>query len=99
MHGEYKTPGGKLVVVEFQVVEHRLSKVVVSGDFFLYPEDLLEVITGALEGLPAASDEARIAEAIDRAIPPGAEVLGTSPEGIAIAVTRALRTGEERSPA
>src|SRR6266513_2495323 len=39
MRGEYKTPGGKLVAVEFDVVDGRLAGVRVSGDFFLYADD------------------------------------------------------------
>ena len=55
MHGEYKTPGGKLVVVDFAVAQARLAEVVVSGDFFLYPEEALGDITGALEGLASVA--------------------------------------------
>jgi|SRR5680860_450395 len=95
MHGEYKTPGGKLVVVDFEVVQDRLHNVEVSGDFFLYPDETLSALTGALEGLAAELSEADIASAVHEATPPGAEVLGTSPEGIAIAVRRALRDAAE----
>lgn len=91
MHGEHKTPGGKLVVIDLDRVDDRLRNVEVSGDFFLYPDDVLTEITGALEGLDATLDEEAIAEHVRRAIPPGAEVLGTSPQGIAIAVRRALK--------
>ena len=35
MHGEYKVPGGKLVVVDLDVVDGFLRDVIVSGDFFL----------------------------------------------------------------
>ncbi|MDQ3656902.1 MAG: hypothetical protein M3457_17745 [Chloroflexota bacterium] len=97
MHGEYKTPGGKLVVVDFEVRGGQLRQVEVSGDFFLYPEESLAAITNALEGLPASTGEAAIALAIDRAIPSGTELLGTSPGGIAIAVGRALATAPEGS--
>ncbi len=90
MHGEYKTPGGKLVVVDFDVVDGVLRNVVVSGDFFLYPEEALEPLTAPLEGLPRETDETGIADAVRRGIPAGTELLGTSPEGIAIAVRRAL---------
>ena len=41
MHGEYKTPGGKLVRVDFDVRDGGLRDVVVSGDFFLYPDEAL----------------------------------------------------------
>jgi len=100
MHGEYKTPGGKLVVVDVEVQGGNLRQVEVSGDFFLYPEESLAAITGALDGLPASADEMAIAQAIDGALPAGTELLGTSPRGIAIAVRRALElrrpTGHER---
>ena len=90
MHGEYKTPGGKLVVVDFEVEDGRLKGVQVSGDFFLYPDEVLEPIMEALEGHSATTTEDQVAETVRQAIPPDAVVLGTSPEGIAIAVQRAL---------
>jgi lipoate-protein ligase A len=90
MHGEYKTPGGKLVRVDFSVENDRLRQVVVSGDFFLYPDDALEAITAAVEGLPAASSDAEIAASISAAIPEGTEWLGSSPEALTTAIRRAL---------
>jgi lipoate-protein ligase A len=50
VHGEYKTPSGKLVVVDFGVEGGRISNVVVSGDFFLEPPEALADIVRALEG-------------------------------------------------
>jgi lipoate-protein ligase A len=94
MHGEYKTPGGKLVVVDFEINDGLLRGVVISGDFFLYPDDVLSPMTEALEGLADNLDEAAYARAVADAIPAGAEVLGTSPDGIAIAVRRALQDVE-----
>jgi len=95
MHGEYKTPGGKLVVVDFDVIADLLRHVEVSGDFFLYPEETLFAMTASLEGLSAALDEGAIAAVVRTAIPADAEVLGTSPEGVAIAVRRAMRDDAE----
>ncbi|MCC6790990.1 MAG: biotin--protein ligase [Thermomicrobiales bacterium] len=95
MHGEYKTPGGKLVRVDLEVTDGRVSDAVVSGDFFLYPDEALEQITGALHGIPADLGEAEIAERVDAAIPAGTEWLGSSPEALAIAVRRALEPVEE----
>lgn len=95
MHGEYKTPGGKLVMVDFRHVDGRLRDVTVAGDFFLYPDDALGAITASLEGAEASLDERALAERVARAIAPGTELLGTSPEGIAIAVRRALATREQ----
>ena len=49
-YGAYKTPGGKLIAVEFAVEDGVLRHVVVSGDFFLYPEEALGSLAGALLG-------------------------------------------------
>jgi lipoate-protein ligase A len=90
MHGEYKTPGGKLVVVDFQVEDGALSEVMVSGDFFLYPEDALSDLTGSLEGVSVELTESEIAEKVRYGLRREAQLLGSSPEGIATAVRRAL---------
>jgi lipoate-protein ligase A len=92
MHGEYKTPGGKLVAVDFEVDDgtQRLRGVMVSGDFFLYPEEALDDITQALSGLPVDTDEASITRVVAAATPAGTQLMGFSPEAIAIAVRRAL---------
>lgn len=95
MHGEYKTPGGKLVVVDFDVIEGRLRNVQVSGDFFLYPEEEFAPLTTALEGVDADLDDVSFAERIRMDLHPDTELLGTSPEGIATAVRRALEAGED----
>jgi lipoate-protein ligase A len=96
MHGEYKTVGGKLVVVDFDVIDGRLRNVVISGDFFVYPEDEHAVMNNALEGVDADLDDESFAERIRMDLHPDTTLLGTSPEGIAIAVRRALEGGEER---
>jgi lipoate-protein ligase A len=90
MHGEYKVPGGKLVVVDFDVVDGRLSEVMVSGDFFLYPEEAMESIVSALDGLPISLDDGQIAQSVAAAIPQGTQLLGFTPEALAIAVRRGL---------
>ena len=90
MHGEYKTPGGKLVVVDFQVEDGALAEVMVSGDFFLYPEDALGDLTAALEGVSVELSESEIAEKVRFGLRQEAHLLGSSPEGIATAVRRAL---------
>lgn len=89
-HGEYKTPGGKLIAVDFEVEDGLLRNVEISGDFFLYPEEALDVLTGALEGLSVELSETEIAGRVWAAMPRGAELLGSSPDAIAAAVRRAL---------
>ena len=90
MHGEYKTPGGKLVVVDFGVRDGRLTGVVVSGDFFLYPEEALAQIVAALEGAPADASEEALAGRVQGAVGPEVTMLGFSPEAIGRAVRRGL---------
>ena len=90
--GEFKTPGGKLIAVEFDILGGELRNVVVTGDFFLYPEDALPVLTRALENTPASLDEASYAARIRTALDSRAELVGSSPEALATAVVRALRS-------
>ena len=90
MHGEYKTPGGKLIAVDFEVEDGRLRDVRVTGDFFLYPEEALADLTCALDGLSIDLAESEIAEQVRAAMPRDAELLGSSPEAIGAAVRRAL---------
>lgn len=90
MHGEYKVPGGKLVVVDLDVKDGALADVRVSGDFFLEPPEALDVINAALCGLPADADEARLAAAVAAALPDDAELFGFSAEAVAVTVRRAL---------
>lgn len=88
MHGEYKVPGGKLVVADLEIVDGQLCDVEISGDFFLEPEAALERITAALEGMPSTATEHELAQQV-AAASIGAELLGITPLGVAIAVRRA----------
>lgn len=94
MHGEYKIPGGKLVVVDFDLQDGHLQNVTLSGDFFLAPDEALEWMTSALEGLPADTPAAQVTERVQVAAAP-AELLGITPAGVALAVQRALAGGSQ----
>lgn len=91
MHGEFKVPGGKLVVVDLETRDGRLADVRLSGDFFLEPDDALRAIDAALTGMDAGSDAKALAAAVSGALPEGAVLLGFSPEAVATAVRRALQ--------
>lgn len=90
MHGEYKVPGGKLVVVDLIIVNASLANVQVSGDFFLEPPSALDTINQALEGLSVDSDELTMATSIHQALGATPQLFGITPEGVAIAVRRAI---------
>lgn len=94
MHGEYKVPGGKLVVADVQVngegADASLASVAISGDFFLEPAEALLAINAQLVGLAASTPVAELATVVARAAGPATQFIGFSPESVAIAVRRAL---------
>ncbi|QQD76765.1 lipoate--protein ligase family protein [Curtobacterium sp. YC1] len=90
MHGEYKVPGGKLVVVDLEVVDGAIQQFRLAGDFFLEPDDALPLIDAAVNGLPATTDAAGIAAAVRSALPEDAVLLGFTPDSVGVAVRRAL---------
>lgn len=90
MHGEYKVPGGKLVVVDLDVEDDQLVNVRVSGDFFLEPDSALNRITAAIEGMPQTSTASEIAAAIDENLTPSDVLFGITTHGVGMAVRRAV---------
>ena len=90
MHGEYKVPGGKLVVVDLEVVDGVIANFRLAGDFFLEPDSALDAINRSINGLPAETDAASLASAIRRGLPDGSTLLGFSPEAVGTAIRRSL---------
>ena len=103
-HGEYKVPGGKLVVVDFEVQpasavdsgelsgkdRQVITNFKLSGDFFLEPDDALPLIVDAVNGLDATSDVTDVSAAVLSALPADTHFVGFSAEAIGVAVRRAL---------
>jgi lipoate---protein ligase len=98
-HGEYKVPGGKLVAVDFQILDGRLSDVRISGDFFLDPDEALAVIDAALEGLDVNISSSQIATRLqvalaraeqDHTLTTPVTMTGFDVHSVAMAVRRAL---------
>ncbi|GIG40107.1 lipoate--protein ligase family protein [Cellulomonas phragmiteti] len=99
MHGEYKVPGGKLVVVDLEVRDGLLSDVSLSGDFFLEPDEALDVLSGALDGVPRDAGVAQLVHVLDDALrlaldqgrlPGPVAMVGFDVRAVALAVRRAL---------
>lgn len=90
-HGEYKVPGGKLVVVDLDVADGLLRDVSVSGDFFLEPDEALPGINRALAGLPENTTAADLSAAVTASLPPDAVLFGFSADAVAVTVRRALQ--------
>lgn len=89
LHGEYKVPGGKLVVADLAIVGGRLRDVELSGDFFLDPDETLERMVAAVEGVPVETPAEELAARL-RAATEGAMLLGVTSEGVASAIRRAV---------
>jgi lipoate-protein ligase A len=92
MHGEFKVPGGKLVVVDFEVADGLITDFQLAGDFFLEPDSALASINAAVTGLPANADAARIAKSIQSALASDAVLLGFTAESVATAIRRAMQS-------
>ncbi len=90
MHGEYKAPGGKLVVADVSIDDHRLSSVSISGDFFLEPDSALDAINSSLRGMKEDATVDDLARAVSSALDQSVVLLGISPQAVGIAVRRAL---------
>ena len=90
MHGEYKVPGGKLVVVDFEVTDGRIEGFRLSGDFFLEPDDALECINASVEGLNPNGTIEEFSDAIHKALPSEVHLLGFTPESVGVAIRRAI---------
>lgn len=90
MHGEYKVPGGKLVVADVSVAQGVLSEVSISGDFFLEPDSALNQINAALIGLPVTASHKTLTSAIEAALDDDVMMFGFSAAAVATVVRRAL---------
>ncbi|AWT26715.1 lipoate--protein ligase family protein [Corynebacterium provencense] len=96
MHGEYKVPGGKLIVVDLEVTRASesspgvLTGVRIAGDFFLEPDEVLVRITSALEEAPADLTAEGYAERVSDSLLRSDVLFGITAEGVGIAVRRAL---------
>ncbi|MGH7920639.1 MAG: biotin--protein ligase [Candidatus Dormibacteraceae bacterium] len=90
MHGEYKVPGGKLVIVDCEVAGDVLRDVQLSGDFFLEPPEALSTLDQALEGMAGDATEEAIRQRLDPVIEGRMTLIGFDAAAIATAVRRAL---------
>lgn len=90
MHGEYKVPGGKLVVVDFEVSDGLIHDFRLSGDFFLEPDDALDCINDAVEGASPNGTIEEFGARIQQALPSEVHLLGFTPDSVGIAIRRAV---------
>lgn len=88
-HGEFKVPGGKLVIADLDISDGGISRANINGDFFLEPDEALADINNALVGLQYDANHTAIVEAIDAAVDDSVVMFGFDAHAIATAVRRA----------
>lgn len=89
VHGEYKVPGGKLVVADLTLNDGVIESARINGDFFLEPDEALEDINAALTGLSVDTTHADLRTALTGSIRDDAVLFGFDESAIATAVRRA----------
>ncbi|WP_245667576.1 lipoate--protein ligase family protein [Actinomadura macra] len=62
----------------------------ISGDFFLEPDEALDVINAVLDGLPAGLEAREIGARVQAGLPRETVMLGVTAEAVGIAVRRAI---------
>jgi lipoate-protein ligase A len=89
-HGEFKVPGGKLVVADLAADDGVITWASINGDFFLEPDEALADINEALVGLSTHAPNTAISQAVADAVGPSAVMFGFDADSVAVAVRRAL---------
>lgn len=68
MRCEEKVPEGKLVCLEVFLEGGKAVRVLITGDFFLHPEERIEALEQALYGVPLSASEGEIAAKLQNAL-------------------------------
>ncbi len=91
MIASQKVREGKLVKVEVECDEF-IRKIKITGDFFLHPEDVLEMIEKSIFGLRKDTSTEAIASRINEiAEANDAQLIGISPESLSLVIREALK--------
>lgn len=90
-YAEFKAPKG-VIKVEVEVSSGKISRISLSGDFFMYPEDALERFEKILVG--TSVDRAELLQAVRRFYESGVRTPMVEPEHWVEAVLRAAEEGE-----
>ncbi|MFW9933722.1 MAG: lipoate protein ligase C-terminal domain-containing protein [Candidatus Thorarchaeota archaeon] len=87
----YKVPEGKLIKIQVSVNENQIQDIVITGDFFLHPEECILRIEEKLRG--CNTDEEKILETITEAIASmDAKLIGASVNDFTFAILQAIES-------
>lgn len=90
----YKVPQGKLlkIFLDFGPADSRINSVKITGDFFLHPENGIELIEKKLRGVRIAEAEGIVTKAVQENL---LQFFGAGPESIALAIKMAAENASE----
>lgn len=89
-HAEYKVPHGKLVVADLEICKGVITKIQLSGDFFMEPPEALEEINQALSGIATSVSTEEIESIVTKVVEARVSMYGITPNGVATVIKRAL---------
>ncbi len=94
MRYEEKVPGGKLVCIEiWPSSDKTVSKIKITGDFFLHPEDCITEIEKSLVGLSLDSSQLDLTKILESILTRNnAQLIGVTPEQLADLFNKAVRS-------
>lgn len=85
---EYKVRGGKLIRVQLAKKSDKIEKIKITGDFFLYPEEVIEDLEKILIGHPIREDDLK--SSVNSFLKKKkATLLGASPTDLVTCIMRA----------
>ena len=88
----YKSPGGKLIKVRVWLIEggQNISRIRITGDFFLHPEESIEDLEACLVG--ASLEGGQIEERVAGFLQGDVELIGAGPEDFSAAIEKAINS-------
>ncbi|MFH1587422.1 MAG: hypothetical protein ABID38_06190 [Candidatus Diapherotrites archaeon] len=94
MKSIYKVPNGKLLKVFLELNENKISKLILTGDFFAHPEEGIHAIEDELLGNELSENRNELIDKINESVQKNnIELFGLSPEAIAEAIYLAKNGG------
>ncbi len=91
-----KVEGGKLLRMELELAGERIKSLKISGDFFIHPEDSLQIIEKALYATSPDADMVKVADNLkELAASQGIQMIGITPGAISATFKEAVKRAKE----
>ena len=84
---DYKAKGEKLLRIDVEIENNKISTIIITGDFFAHPEDIILKIEKGLKGIKV-NEQSIIKRVKDIIKENDAKLIGLSPESIAEAIMK-----------